>query len=378
MGFIIDILQWAGLAIAILFVLAFMIMTHESGHFWVAKLVGIRPKTFSLGFGPELVGWDRNRTRYAIKWIPAGGSVQILGMDPDEEISEEDWPESYYAAAPWRRAAVIIAGSAVHIVIAFILFWVIYCPVGYLAITGEIKKVSPTIKLSDGEVLDSPAHAAGLEKGDLIREIDGVTVKNWNDITHELQRRPGETVTIRYERGGGSGETVATLLDIDGTGILGITADEKSTYVVRSGPVAAIGDAAREFRNVARATFDGFRKLFSRDTLDVLLGTKQRNTESPQSIVGATRLAVEAADQGAAVFLYVIAYLFFFLAIFNLVPIPPFDGGHLIVVIVEKLTGKRIDPRSLVPIAWVVIVLLSLVALRLAILDVVEPIDIPW
>ncbi|HEY5532607.1 MAG TPA: site-2 protease family protein, partial [Candidatus Anoxymicrobiaceae bacterium] len=136
--------------------------------------------------------------------------------------------------------------------------------------------------------------------------------------------------------------------------------------------------AGREMGRVSVALGKGIASLFSLHTLKVLFNMTPRNQESPQSIVGATRVAFQAAGQGISVFLYVVAYLFFFLALFNLLPLPPFDGGHLLVIIIEKVFGKRIDVRKLMPIAWAVIIVLSIVALRLAMLDIFKPLPNPF
>jgi membrane-associated protease RseP (regulator of RpoE activity) len=365
-------------AVLIVLFIAFMVMTHEAGHFLAAKAVGIKPETFSIGFGPEIVGWDRGGTRYAIKWIPAGGSVKILGMNPDEEIPEDLKPYSYYEAPPWKRAVVVVAGSFVHLCIALFLFYLIFWPVGYQVLTGRIGQIQKTVKLTSGEVLDGPAYEAGLKKGDLVVAVDGKAVDDWSELSSALQSKPGEQVTLKVQRGDETFTVKATLLDVDGRGILGIRVDTDDTFTRRSNPLNAVGQAVKEMGRVSGALFKGLGSLFSVKTLKELVGLTPRTQESPQSIVGATRLTFQAAGQGASVFLYVVAYLFFFLAIFNLLPLPPFDGGHLLVIVVEKVTGKRIDVRKLMPIAWAVIIVLSLVALRLAMLDIFNPLRNPF
>lgn len=366
---------WA--AVILLFI-AFMILTHEAGHFFAAKAVGIKPQTFSIGFGPEIAGWDRKGTRYAIKWFLAGGSVKILGMDPDEEVPEEEKPYSYYAAPHWKRAVVIVAGSFVHICIALLLFSLIFWPVGYQVLTGRIGEVQKTVRAADGQVLEGPGHIAGLRKGDIVTSVDGERVSDWSELSAELRKRPGETVSLTYRRGQRELSATARLLDIDGRGILGIRVDTGSSYSRRSNPVTAVGQGAKEMGRVSGALFKGLGSLFSVKTLKELLGMAPRTQESPQSIVGATRLTFEAAGQGASVFLYVVAYLFFFLAIFNLLPLPPFDGGHLMVIVIEKVFRREVDIRKLMPIAWAVILVLSLVALRLAMLDIFNPLRNPF
>jgi RIP metalloprotease RseP len=259
-----------------------------------------------------------------------------------------------------------------------LIFYLIFWPVGYRVLTGKIGEVQKTVRLSSDEVLDGPAYEAGLKKGDLVKSVDGVQVHDWSSLSEELQMRPGEEVTLVVQRGSESFTAKAGLLDIDGRGILGIRVDTNDVFTKRSNPLTAVGQAFKEMGRVTVALFKGLGSLFSMKTLKELLGISQRTQESPQSIVGATRLTFQAAGQGISVFLYVVAYLFFFLAIFNLLPLPPFDGGHLLVIIIEKLFHKKIDVRKLMPIAWAVIIVLSLVALRLAMLDIFNPLRNPF
>jgi membrane-associated protease RseP (regulator of RpoE activity) len=364
-------------AIVILLFVGFMIITHEAGHFFAAKAVGITPKTFSIGFGPEIVGWDRGGTRYAIKWFLAGGSVQILGMNPDEEISDEDWPRSYYANPPWKRAVVIVAGSFVHICIAFFLLWLVFWATGlpgYLD-SSKVGDVSRTVPMSSGKDVAGPGFKAGLQKGDVITSVNGIAVRSWEGLTNELRKRPGQQVTIVVRRGDKTLTFQTQLLNDAGTGRLGIG---RATRMEKTNPLYAVARAGKALGSISAALGKGIASLFSVRTLKVLIGTQQRNQESPQSIVGATRLTFQAAHQGASVFLFWVAYLFFFLAIFNLLPLPPLDGGYLLVIVIEKLFRKKIDVRKLVPVAWAVIVVLSLVAIRLAMLDIFNPLKNPF
>ncbi|MCG2795862.1 MAG: site-2 protease family protein, partial [Actinomycetia bacterium] len=225
--------------VAILFI-AVMILIHEAGHYYAAKKVGIGVEQFSIGFGPEIVGWDRNGTRYSLKWFLAGGSVRILGMDPDEEIPEEDEARGYYAAPYWKRAIVILAGSFSHLVVAVLLFFLFFWPIGYPVLTGRVGEVQKEVEISEEEVVEGPAYQAGLRDGDLITAVDGVEVHDWSELSHELSSRPGEEVTLDVTRDEDSFKTEAQLLDVDGNGYVGIEVDLEDTYTERSNPVKAV------------------------------------------------------------------------------------------------------------------------------------------
>jgi regulator of sigma E protease len=356
----------------------FMIITHELGHFLAAKAVGIKVEQFSIGFGPEIVGWDRGETRYSIKWILAGGSVRILGMNPEEEISEEDRPRSYTQVAYWRRAVVVLAGSFVHILIALFLFYLFFWPIGYRVPTGRIGTVEKTVEVSAGKSVPSPAYEAGLRKGDLIVSVNGVPVHEWADLTDQLSKNPGRVVYLKVKRDGNVFSVKTRLLNVGGRGILGVEVNLKDTFTRRSNPLTAAWEALKTCGQVTVLLAKGLGSLFSLKTLKMLVGITPRTQESPRSIIGAAQLAYQAAGQNASVFIFILAQLFLFLALFNLIPLPPFDGGHLLVIIVEKLTGREIDMRKLMPVAWAVVILLTIVALRLAVLDIIKPLKNPF
>lgn len=364
--------------IVAILVIAALIFIHELGHFLAAKAVGIKAEQFSIGFGPEITGWDRGETRYSLKWILAGGYVKILGMNPDEEISDEDRPRSYGEAPYWKRAVVVLAGSLAHLFIALLLFYLFFWPIGYQVLTGRIEKVEKTIEVSGGEKVPGPAYVAGLEKGDLITSVDGAKVDDWDDLTEQLSNRPGETVLLEAKRADRMLEYETRLLDVDGRGILGIVVDTGDTFTRRSDPLTAVWQAIRTTGEVTVLLAKGIASLFSLNTLKMLVGIAPRTSESPRSIVGAAQLTFQAAGQNASVFVFVLAQIILFLTLFNLLPLPPFDGGHLLVIIVEKLTGRKIDVRKLVPVAWAVIIILSVVALRLVLLDIFNPLKNPF
>lgn len=362
---------WISRILKFLGVVIFMILTHEMGHFFAAKAVGIKVDQFSIGFGPEIFGRTRGETRYSLKWILAGGSVRISGMNPEEELSEEDLPRSYYQAPLWKRAVVIVAGSAVHVVIAFFLFYLLFWPIGHQELTGSnvIGEVMKTLTVEGDKTIPGPAYEAGLEAGDAIESVAGKPTPDWDELTVQLRKRPGEEVAIVYERDGSTERLKLTTADIEGEGFIGILPE---TALVKSNPITAIGQAFKLLGQVTVAIFRGFVSLFSLTTIRLLLGLAPRTVESPRSIIGAGELAVQAARQGTDMFIFIIGQFFLLLAIFNLLPLPPLDGGHLAVIIIEAVFHKKVDMKKFAAVAWVVIIILALVALRLMILDVMN------
>lgn len=357
--------------------LAVIILIHELGHFFAAKAVGVKVLQFSLGFGPEIVGWDRGETRYSIKWFLAGGSVRIFGMNPEEEVPPEEFSRSYYGVAYWRRAVIVVAGSFAHVLMALLCFYLIFWPLGVPTPTGRIEKVQKSVEVSSGDEVEGPAYAIGLKKGDRITEVDGVKINNWADLIDQLSTRGGQTVRLKVERDGGTSNYTVKLLAVDGRGYLGIQVDLKDTVVERSNPITAVWRSLQVTWRLTGLLLKGLASIFSVRTFKILIGTAERTVSSPRSVVGAAQLTAQAARRGMADLLAMLGQLFLFLAIFNLIPLPPFDGGHLMVIVIEKVFKRKVDMRKLAPLAWVVIVLLSFVALRLAFLDIFKPLPPP-
>jgi len=226
-----------------------------------------------------------------------------------------------------------------------------------------------------------PAYVAGLRSGDLITSVDGIPVDDWNQLSGQLSRRPGQLVTLAYDRGTTvrtSHVTKAKLLSVDGRGILGIQVDTNSTFTQKSNPIAAVGQAFKALGAVTVALGKGIASLFSLTTLRQLIGTTPRTQNSPRSIVGAAQLSFQAAQQGTATLIFILGELFLVLALFNLLPLPPLDGGHLLVIIVQKVFHKEINMKTFAKVSWVVIIVLSVVALRLILLDIFNPLKSPF
>ena len=160
----------------LLFVAAILVvvMVHESGHFLVAKAFNFKAPQFFIGFGPTLWSFKRGETEYGIKAIPAGGFVKILGMNPYEDIPVEDEARSYPNKPRWQRALVLVAGSATHWLVAFVILVV-------TAMTIGLPSDRPTKEIADVEA-GAPAADAGFKAGDVIEEINGRPVASWEEI----------------------------------------------------------------------------------------------------------------------------------------------------------------------------------------------------
>lgn len=336
---------------------AVLIVLHEAGHFAAAKAVGMRVEKFYLFFGKPLWSFKRGETEYGVGWIPAGGFVKITGMDPREELPEDVLPRAYYRQPAWKRIVVIAAGPLVNIVLAFIIIFAVYASAG--------------VPTPNAPVVNSVAKGGAaqgiLEPGDKIVRIDGVegftdslTYKNAADrrlaltgqiSTHKCagaDPKAGCTAStparITYDRDG-TQRTVEiaprlTALENPETGareqrqLLGIT------YGGLDFLPASIGTAAKETPSyiwfVTSETAKAITRLF-------YSAEARREIGSVAGAYDATRRTIEFSTPRALILLGVVSLS---LAIINLAPFLPLDGGHIFWAIAEKVRRKPI------PFSW--------------------------
>ena len=343
-----------------------LIVTHEAGHFLAAKAVGMRVERFSLFFPPKLVGFRRGETEYQIGLIPLGGYVKITGMTPDElafvdlRVAER----SYYMKAPWKRIVVILAGPAVNLITAFVLFAVVLLSGsldGAIAI-GNLAPSQTTVVAVDTSTLATITKGSAadgqLHRGDRIVAIDGQRVTatslgaqvQTHRCTGPLRngcvgtpahltvlrdgRRVGVTVTPRYETAYGR-----MLLGVE---FSGARAASFSLF-------GALGASAAAMWDTGTSTITHY--------FDALVSSKVRG--QLQSAVGITQDTQQAVARGPGLALVVLALVSLVLAVVNLFPFLPLDGGHVVWSLAEKLRGRRISIATMWRFSSVGIVLLG-------------------
>jgi membrane-associated protease RseP (regulator of RpoE activity) len=375
---------FVGVLIFVLVVLL-VILAHESGHFFPAKAFGIKVEEFFIGFGPRLWSFRRGETEYGIKAIPAGGYVRIAGMNPFQEPPPEDLPRTFGAKPPWQRAVVLLAGPFTHFVLALLLLVV------YFGGIGVPERFAPRVGAVE-ETLEgrpSPANLAGIQPGDEFVEVDGRPIRSYEEFVQYTRDRAGTELRLVVDRSGERVSLRATpvLAPVDGqlVGRLGVTLTLGSVLERdRSNPLTATGRAAQEVQRMAAGSLRAMGEIFSPAGLArigrQLFGQEPRDVQrDPAGIVGAARLSGQAVQEGLFdVLFFLFAGFNVFVGILNLLPLPPLDGGHLAVVIVEKITGKRVDVRRLLPLTALVAGFLMLFMVSLLYLDVTRPLPNPF
>jgi regulator of sigma E protease len=181
--------------LAFIFVLGILIFIHELGHFVVAKLSGVGVEKFSLGFGPRILRITRGETEYRISLLPFGGYVKMVGESAEEETPEEDRERSFTHKPLWKRASIVVAGSAMNIVLALILFPLIYM-IG-VNVPSFLEEIPVIGYVTPGEAADR----AEIKRGDIIESVDGRTVKNWEELVIATSIDPEKAITLKVRRG---------------------------------------------------------------------------------------------------------------------------------------------------------------------------------
>ena len=368
----------------VLFALAILVSValHECGHMWVARATGMKVRRYFVGFGPTL--WStfrRNRlgsTEYGLKAIPLGGFCDIAGMTPVDELRPEDEPYAMYKQKTWKRVAVLFAGPAMNFVIGLVLVYVIAVIWGLpnlhpptAAVVGQTSCVKAEV--TKGELGScagtGPAARAGITAGDVVVKVGSTDVKTFAEMVSAVQKSAGPTPFVVQRTQDGATTTVNTVVDVATT----------KRWVTPSGggeatgpsDVGAIGISAAEFGptqyNLASAVpatfaFTGDLGVELGKSLAAIptkvgalvhaIGGGERDPETPISVVGASIIGGDTVDHGMWVaFWFFLAQLNFVLGAINLVPLLPFDGGHIAVAVFEKLRNLLRTARGLLPAA---------------------------
>jgi membrane-associated protease RseP (regulator of RpoE activity) len=374
---------WVGVLLFVLGVFI-MIVAHELGHFVTAKWFGIKVEEFFIGFGPRLWSFRRGETEYGVKAIPAGGYVRIAGMNPFQEPPPEDRERVFTAKPKWQRAVVLVTGSFTHFVLAFLLlaslFWFVGVP--RFVDRPEVAAVEATL---DGRA--SPAAEIGLRPGDVFVEVDGRPIRSMDDFNRYISRRAGREVVLVVRRGGRlvtlRARPVIDEVEGERRGRLGIIIQAAYAGQDRAGPVEGVVRSGEELGTLVVRTFRAMGQVFGPEGIrrigEFLVGERERTAADPVGVVGAARYSAQAVASGQfGLLLALFAAFNVFVGILNILPLPPLDGGHLAVLGWEAATGRKVDPRRLIPITAVVAGFLILFTVSLLYLDVVSPIPNPF
>lgn len=365
----------AAAAAIILFVTA-----HEAGHFLAAKAVGMKATEFFFGFGPKIWSTQKGETEYGFKWIPLGGYVRIVGMNPLEEVEPQDIGRTYREKKFWEKSVVVLAGVGMNFFIAFVIFYGIVLSTGVAEPQPVVSEVVLTAEV-DGVEVPTPAAEAGLEEGDVIVALDGQAVDEWEDVITALEEAGGGPATLVVERNGQEITYEVELIENvlpDGTvtGFLGV---RPVVEVFEPNPFQAIGYAGQQVWEGIFFTFGALGDMLRPSSLAQYVGVFVGNTDidediRPVSPIGIVNIGSQT--ESAVAFFGILAFVNVILATINLLPLFPLDGGHFAVALYEKLSGREANVRKLAPVAAAVIGLFVFLGFVAIILDIVDPISL--
>ena len=390
----------------VLFALAILVSValHECGHMWVALATGMKVRRYFVGFGPTLWSTRRGETEYGVKAIPAGGFCDIAGMTSVEELQPDEHDRAMFKQKTWKRVAVLFAGPGMNFVIGLVLIYAI-------AVIWGLPNLHPSAVISQTACAASetkqgefdkctgvgPAAAAGIRAGDVVLKVGDTSVSDFSDMAAAVQKLHG-TVPVVIKR---DGQTMTKYVDItqrqrwvtDGAG-----GAKPSTIGVMGVMGTSTGPTHYNLATAVPGTFaftGNLSVLLGKSLVAIptkvgalihAIGGGQRSLDTPISVVGASIIGGDTVDHGVwMAFWLFLAQLNFILGAINLVPLLPFDGGHIAIAVFEKLRNMIRSARvkvaaapvnylKLMPATYVVLVLLVGYMLLTVTADVVNPI----
>jgi membrane-associated protease RseP (regulator of RpoE activity) len=374
--------------VAVIAALFVMIMLHELGHFLTAKRSGMKVTEFFVGFGPRLWSVKRGETEYGVKAVPLGGYCRIIGMTNLEEVAPEDEPRAYRNKRAGAKVFVAAAGPAVHFVIAVILMFAVL----FFAGDYRAERVVTTLdKTTQG------AAAAGLRAGDTIVSIDGTAVNSWDQV-QKLINPPshpalaGQVMQFGVRRDGRDLSFAVTLKESTDPNVKRVVAGVAPRYEVpHPGIVTSIVEAPKQVVDVGWTAIKAIGSMFSPAGISnyfrILSGDTTTRTDQTKRFVSPVGIASVASDAVRAGWVNVLGLLIainIFVGLFNLLPLLPFDGGHIAIALYERVASTirkrrvQVDVAKLMPITVAVVAVLGFIFLSSLFLDITHPIANPF
>ena len=354
-------LGFTDLILGFLLLITPVVYFHELGHYWVARKAGVVVDVFSIGFGPELYGWTaKSGTRWRLSAIPLGGYVKMRGDDnaastPSANSHTADG--SFSNASLYWRMAIVGAGPAANFILGILLFAVVYMSVGKQIIPAVIGEVIPNM----------PAASAGMMPGDKVLKIDGIGVRDFNDMRSLVVESPGKTLSFVVQRDSSELKFFITpesqfndQLQID-IGVLGVKSPPVGKFQ-RLGLTAAIGAASSDAFHMSIVILRSLGRAVTGNMQHGEVGGPVRIAEISGTVL----------NQGLVPFILLTAVISINLGLINLLPIPALDGGHLTFFFLEAAIGRPIPLKIQVALMRGGITILMGLTLFLVMYDIIR------
>ena len=331
--------------------LTILVFVHEMGHYSVARLCNVKVEVFSIGFGPEIIGWnDKAGTRWKICIIPLGGYVKMFGEGDEavedtgqnqngQKISDDDKAVSFQYKSLFQRSSIVFAGPLINFLFAIIAFAGIFMTVG-LPNSNSDQLIAKIGKLSVG----APAEISGFEVGDRIIEIDNQKVIYFSDLQEIVKSRPNKKVLIRALRGG-----VEIVLELTTSSRIVKNEAGENIKIGLLGVSVAPGEISYVRQGVFKSIYLGMERTYNftvqilKYIRDIFIG--KQSTDELGGIIRIAQISGQVAELGLVSFVSFLAILSVNLGLINLFPIPMLDGGHLVFYAIEAVIGKPLSAR---------------------------------
>jgi regulator of sigma E protease len=335
-----------------LLVLSFLIFFHELGHFLAARFFGVHVEVFSIGFGKKVFKKVVGKTEYCLSVIPLGGYVRMKGQDDSDPTQVSFDSDSYTVKKPWQRIVILFAGPFANFLLAFLL----YIAVGAMGVS----KFTPVI----GQITEnSPALHAGIQPNDRIVMINGAIIQTWDEVSQTIQKSSG-TLQIKVERQG-----LVHTLHVDPKmnaykNLFGETnykrmvgiAPKGETITIHYSPSELLGYAWTQTLEASLFTLKSLQKL-----IEGVVPMKEMG-----GIISIVKVTSDASHAGLSALFILTALISVNLGVFNLLPIPALDGGHILFNAYEQITRKKPSDKvltSLTMAGWSLLLCLMLLTI---------------
>ena len=421
--------------VAVIVGIALSIGLHELGHYLPAKKFGVRVKQFMVGFGPTVRSWRKGETEFGIKAIPLGGYILMTGMYPPEkkpyrgpfskwinearaaereDIQESDAGRQFYQLAPYKKLIIMLGGPTMNFLLGMLMIAIALSGIGTMQQGLTIQKVYQCVEVADdgscpSDSPKSPAALAGIQPGDTVTEVNGAAVASWTEVIAGFNQRLGQPSELVVERAGELTSLTITpvflerpLYDADGKALVNSEGVPQTEFKPLLGVLLepknvpmTLQDSLSYGLNATGATF-GFILTLPQQVWAVTsstFGFAERDPNGAVSIVGVGQLAGELSQSELplsakiASLLMLLGALNLALFAFNLIPLLPLDGGHVVGAVYESIKRRfgrvvlkkdpgPIDTARTLPLAYGVWLVLIFVGVLLILADIVNPITL--